>query len=62
MYKFYIVDEVSFMSDKILEALDVKLKEIRNRTAGFLLAHADCPLCPGFQRVCDLWIHMYLTI
>ncbi len=26
-----IVDEVSFMSDKILEALDVKLKEIGNR-------------------------------
>jgi hypothetical protein len=29
--RILIVDEVSFMSDKILEALDVKLKEIRNR-------------------------------
>jgi hypothetical protein len=27
-----IVDEVSFISDKIFEALDVKLKEIKNRT------------------------------
>ncbi len=30
-----IVDEVSFMSDKILEALDVKLKEIRIRAKPF---------------------------
>ncbi len=30
-----IVDEVSFMSDKILEALDVKLKEIGNRAKPF---------------------------
>jgi hypothetical protein len=30
-----IVDDVSFMSDKILEALDVKLKEIRNRAKPF---------------------------
>jgi hypothetical protein len=30
-----IVDKVSFMSDKILEALDVKLKEIGNRAKPF---------------------------
>jgi hypothetical protein len=30
-----IVDEVSFMSDKILEALDVKLKDIRNSDKPF---------------------------
>ncbi len=30
-----IVDEVSFMSDKILEVLDVKLKEIGNRAKPF---------------------------
>ncbi len=30
-----IVDEVSFMKDKIFEALDVKLKEIGNRTKPF---------------------------
>jgi hypothetical protein len=30
-----IVDEVSFMSDKILEALDVKLKENGNRAKPF---------------------------
>ncbi len=30
-----IVDEVSFMSDEILEALDVKLKEIGNRAKPF---------------------------
>jgi hypothetical protein len=30
-----IVDEVSFMSDKNLEALDVKLKEIGNRAKPF---------------------------
>jgi hypothetical protein len=30
-----IGDEVSFMSDKILEALDVKLKEIENRPKPF---------------------------
>jgi hypothetical protein len=38
-----IVDEVSFMSDKILEALDVKLKEIGNRAkpvAGFSIIFA----------------------
>jgi hypothetical protein len=30
-----LVDEVSFMSDKILESFDVKLKEIGNRAAPF---------------------------
>ncbi len=30
-----IVDEVSFMSDKILEALDIKLKEIGNKAKPF---------------------------
>jgi hypothetical protein len=33
--RILIVDEVSFMSDKILEALDVKLKKIRNRAKPF---------------------------
>ncbi len=33
--RILIVDEVSFMSDKILEALDVKLKEIGNRVKPF---------------------------
>jgi hypothetical protein len=31
-----IVDEVSFMSDKNLNTLDVKLKEIGNRVLGFI--------------------------
>jgi hypothetical protein len=33
--QIHIVDEVSFMSDKILEALDVKLKETGNRAKPF---------------------------
>ncbi len=33
--RILVIDEVSFMSDKILEALDVKLKEIRNRVKPF---------------------------
>ncbi len=33
--RILIVGEVSFMSDKILEALDVKLKEIKNRAKTF---------------------------
>jgi hypothetical protein len=37
-----IVDEVSFMSDKILEALDVKLKEIGNRAKPFRWFYHVC--------------------
>ncbi len=54
-----IVDEVSFMSDKILEALNVKLKEIGNRAKPFggfsnIFAGGFCQLEPVGSTEFDL--------
>ena len=57
--RIHIVDEVSFLSDKILEALDVKLKEIGNRAkpfGGFSIIFAGdfCQLEPVGSMEFDL--------
>ena len=59
-----IVDEVSFMSDKILEALNVKLKEIGNRAKPFggfsnIFAGGFCQLEPVGSTEFDL---MFLSL
>jgi hypothetical protein len=54
--QIHIVDEVSFMSDKTLLTLDVKLKDIGNRTKPFVGFQSYLPETSASLNLLGQWI------